>query len=67
MEDSYRCTLRRYENEPDNEVIKALERMSEEDPDGFSSEILSLINLQRQEINRLKEKIDTLLNSSIEK
>lgn len=34
----------------DNEIIKALERMTEEDPEGFSSEILDLINRQKQAI-----------------
>lgn len=28
----------------DNEIVKALKRMSEEDPDGFSSDVLDLIN-----------------------
>lgn len=34
----------------DNEIIKALERMTEEDPEGFSSEILDLINRLNAEI-----------------
>ena len=38
----------------DNEIIKALERMSAEDADGFSSDILDLIKRQQAEIERLK-------------
>lgn len=38
----------------DNEIIRGLERMSEEDPDGFSSDLLNLINRQKAEIERLK-------------
>ena len=38
----------------DNEIIKALERMSEEDPAGFSSDILDLIKRQRTEIEKVK-------------
>lgn len=34
----------------DNEIIEALERMTEEDPEGFSSEILDLIKRQKQAI-----------------
>ena len=37
-----------------NEIIKALKRMIEEDPDGFSADILDLINRQKAEIERLK-------------
>lgn len=38
----------------DNEIIRGLERMSEEDPDGFSSDLLNLINRQKAEIERLQ-------------
>lgn len=48
----------------DNEIIKALERMSEEDPDGFSSDILGVINRKEAEIERLQSmnqaKLDTI-------
>ena len=44
----------------DDEVIKALERMSAEDPDGFSSDILALIKRQQAEIERWKEAYDEL-------
>lgn len=37
----------------DNEIIKALERMSEEDADGFSNDILNFINRQYAEIDNL--------------
>lgn len=37
----------------DNKIIKALERMSEEDPEGFSNDILDLIKRQQAEIERL--------------
>lgn len=39
----------------ENEIISALERMSEEDPNGFSSDILGVINRQKAEIEKLKE------------
>lgn len=39
----------------DNEIIKALQRMSEEDPDGFSSDVLDLVNRQKAEIEGLKK------------
>ena len=42
------------------ELIKALERMSEEDPAGFSSDILDLINRQQAEIERLEKELNTL-------
>ncbi len=38
----------------DNEIIKALERMSAEDADGFSSDILDLIKQQQTEIKQLQ-------------
>ena len=41
----------------DTETIKALERMSEEDPGGFSSDVLALINRQQLEIARLNEEL----------
>lgn len=37
----------------DSEIIKGLQRMSNEDPDGFSSVVLDLINRQQAEIDRL--------------
>lgn len=37
----------------DEEIIKELQRMSEEDPDGFSADILKVINHQNAEIGRL--------------
>ena len=42
----------------DNEIIKALERMSAEDANGFSSDILGLIKRQQAEIKRLWEDCD---------
>ena len=43
----------------DNEILKALERMSEEDAEGFSSDVLDLINRQQAEIERLESIIST--------
>lgn len=37
----------------DNEIVKALERMSEEDPNGFSNDVLDLVKRQKTEIDRL--------------
>lgn len=37
----------------DEQIINALERMSEEDPDGFSNDILDLINRQYTEMDKL--------------
>ena len=51
----------------DNEIIKALERMSEEDPAGFSSDVLDLINRQKAEIERLNETKDEWKLSAINK
>ena len=51
----------------DNEIIKALERMSEEDPDGFSNDILDFINRQKAEVESLKRRdsiTQKLLNDS---
>ena len=31
----------------DNEIIKALERLSAEDPDGFSADVLEVVNRQK--------------------
>lgn len=31
----------------DNEIIKALERLSAEDPDGFSADVLEMVNRQK--------------------
>lgn len=44
----------------DNEIIVALERMSAEDADGFSSDILALIKRQQAEIERYKGVIKLL-------
>lgn len=38
----------------EDEIVKALERMSEEDPDGFSSDVLGVINRLKAENERLK-------------
>ncbi len=38
----------------ENETIKALKRMSEEDPNGFSSDILDLINRKKAEKEELE-------------
>ncbi len=51
----------------DNEIIKDLERMSEEDPDGFSNDILDFINRQKAEVESLKRRdsiTQKLLNDS---
>lgn len=39
----------------DKEIIKALERMSEEDAEGFSNDVLNLIKRQQAEIERLNK------------
>jgi hypothetical protein len=31
----------------DNEIIEALERLSAEDPDGFSADVLEMVNRQK--------------------
>ena len=31
----------------DNEIIEALERLSAEDPDGFSADVLEMLNRQK--------------------
>lgn len=31
----------------DNEIIKVLERLSAEDPDGFSADVLEMVNRQK--------------------
>ena len=31
----------------DNKIIKALERLSAEDPDGFSADVLEMVNRQK--------------------
>jgi septal ring factor EnvC (AmiA/AmiB activator) len=50
----------------ENEIIKALERMSEEDPEGFSADILDFIN--RQKANDEKnENVIRLADKTIEK
>ncbi len=59
------------DNKPtDNEIIKTLKRMTEEDPDGFSTDILDLINRQKAEIERLKalaEAIKEFADKAVEK
>lgn len=37
----------------DSEIVKGLQRMSNEDPNGFSSDVLDLIKRQQAEIDRL--------------
>lgn len=44
----------------DKEIIKGLERMSEEDPCGFSSDVLDLINRLQAENNTLKYQVNRL-------
>ena len=44
----------------DNEIIKALERLSAEDPDGFSADVLEMVNRLLDEIKKLKDQIDDL-------
>nr|DAG64794.1 MAG TPA: hypothetical protein [Caudoviricetes sp.] len=39
----------------DEEIIKGLQRMSEEDPDGFSADVLDLINRKTAEIEMLNK------------
>ena len=41
----------------DNEIIKALERMSEEDPEGFSTDILDLIRRQQKLLTTISDLI----------
>ncbi len=41
----------------DDEIIKGLKRMSEEDPNGFSADVLDLINRQKAEVDSAKSKI----------
>lgn len=44
----------------DDDIIKGLQRMSEEDPDGFSADVLDLINRQRTEIDNLNKQMEWL-------
>lgn len=44
----------------DDQIKKALERMSEEDPEGFSSDVLDLTNRYEAEIERLQGVIATI-------
>lgn len=44
----------------DNEIIEALERLSAEDPDGFSADVLEMVNSLLDEIKKLKDQIDDL-------
>ena len=39
----------------DNEIIKALERLSAEDPDGFSAVVLEMVNRQKAKIEKLEK------------
>lgn len=50
----------------DNDIIKNLKRLSEEDPDGFSSDVLNYINRLKAEIERLKTRYNDLLASETE-
>lgn len=43
-----------------DEIIKALERMSEEDAEGFSSDVLNLVEIQQVEIESLNKEVDRL-------
>lgn len=42
----------------DEEIIKGLQRMSEEDPDGFSADVLDLINRKTAEIEMLNKQME---------
>lgn len=44
----------------DNEIIKVLERLSAEDPDGFSADVLEMVNRLLDEIKKMKDQIDDL-------
>ena len=48
----------------DNDIIKILERMREEDPDGLSSDVFNYINQQKSEIESLELEIMTLKDKS---
>lgn len=48
----------------ENEIIKGLKRMTKEDPEGFSSEILKLINCKNAEIASLKSDVATLTDAN---
>ncbi|MBP3922019.1 MAG: hypothetical protein J6D27_03550 [Ruminiclostridium sp.] len=48
----------------DNDIIKNLERLSEEDPDGFSSDVLNYINGQKTEIDNLNSELTLLKNDN---
>lgn len=39
----------------DNEIIKALERLSAEDPDGFLADVLEMVNRQKATAEAGKE------------
>lgn len=39
----------------DNEIIKALERLSAENPDGFSADVLEVVNRLKKEIEKLEK------------
>lgn len=47
-----------------DEIIKALNRMAEEDPEGFSSEVLDFINHKNAEIKMLKSDVATLTDAN---
>ena len=48
----------------DSEIINGLQRMSNEDPDGFSSVVLDLIKRQQAEIERLTAIVETAIEST---
>lgn len=48
----------------DNEIIKALERLSAEDPDGFSADVLEMVNRLLAEIRELEKMIEICLTSN---
>lgn len=47
-----------------DEIIKALKRMAEEDPEGFSSEVLDFINHLKTEIASLKSDVAILTDAN---
>lgn len=44
----------------DEEIIKGLQRMSEEDPDGFSTDVLKAIEHKNSEIDKLDIELKTM-------
>ena len=45
----------------DNEIIEALERLSAEDPDGFSADVLEMVNRQKATAEVGKKSAERLL------